>query len=257
MMGLVGTYDQGLHYIWDQNRQQISRQKQQKQYLSAAAAAAPAGPEEDSDEDCAVVSGPDSPVSEPADSALVQADSPLGQVLFRGRSIGASSIDSRDSSGHSTDIAVDIAASLSAAEEGIMHGAACNGDDREDDRLAEVWHRPKVIMWLGSSIGNCNREQAVSFLQQVKEKAMSKGRWHKSAYLLCLCCSLACMVRGCITAWTAAVISSVLLSRFGASPCHVCQTLPLQIGSMGMQHQQAAAAAAAHCDTLPFYICFR
>jgi hypothetical protein len=35
---------------------------------------------------------------------------------------------------------------------------------------------PKVILWLGSSIGNCDRQAAVEFLQQVRENAMQTGK---------------------------------------------------------------------------------
>jgi hypothetical protein len=60
----------------------------------------------------------------------------------------------------------------------------------------------KVIMWLGSSIGNSTRAEGAAFLFQLKEAAMQPGasmHGYLSAHMLCLHCTVRCDGVPCAT----------------------------------------------------------
>lgn len=165
----MGTYDKGLQHIQDQQAQHSSgRQTQPKLGLrkhaaAAAAAASPSGPED---------SGSDSPAED--------AGSPgLEEVLFRNGSVGVSSASSGGSPEGSTDAAVTVTPVAAGTGAGACAGKG--GQSCQEGQLtlqgvdACMWSRPKVVLWLGSSIGNCDRDQAAEFLRQVKDKTLNTG----------------------------------------------------------------------------------
>lgn len=83
----------------------------------------------------------------------------------------------RSSSSRSSDLAIDIAEPFAGEDDvSAQAGDSSSSSDERQRGFGGMWGRPKVIMWLGSSIGNCDREQADEFLQQVRQKAMNKGR---------------------------------------------------------------------------------
>lgn len=131
MVGLVGTYDEGLEYIWQQEQQQQTSAR----------------------------SGPGSSYTL-GGLASSDSDTLTDQQV---RSSGSSECDLEDSG--SVDAAINFVDSSSSPvkEAGSVRLQLGTGG------------APKVILWLGSSIGNCHREEAVAFLQQVKEKAMRPG----------------------------------------------------------------------------------
>lgn len=69
--------------------------------------------------------------------------------------------------------------------------AAAAADARVCTAQLPIHDAPLVIMWLGSSIGNNNRQEAEEFLRQVKNKAMRPGEW-------CCCLLLSCVFILCI-----------------------------------------------------------
>jgi hypothetical protein len=159
-MGIVGTYDQGLDYI-----SKLSQQQQQQQQHVQRYAASPAGPE---DEEVSA-SGADSPTS--------TAICPLRQLS--NASTGADSCSSgsnSNSNSTTTDAAIEISMGsfLAKSEVGVTSAAAGEADCAQEPQLP-MGDAPRVILWLGSSIGNCSREAAAVFLRQVQEKAMRPG----------------------------------------------------------------------------------
>jgi hypothetical protein len=173
-MGLVGTYDEGLQHIQDQLTQHSSASQAQPRRgvrkpnthaaAAAAAAASPAGPEESDPEDTPTDSpGLGSPAS--------------GEVLFRCGSLGVSSTSSGGRPEGSTDAAVAITPAAADTDAADACASSKAGLWRQQGGGVDVnmWSRSKVVMWLGSSIGNCDRHQAAQFLRQVKDKALNPG----------------------------------------------------------------------------------
>lgn len=166
LVGLVGTYGEGLQHIQDQQAQHSSGRPTQpklglrKHAAAAAATASPSGPED---------SGSDSPADDPGSAVL--------QVLFRGGSVGVSSASSGGSPEGSTDAAVAVTPVAAGTGAGACAGngglSRQQGGFKQSD--ACMWSRPKVVLYLGSSIGNCNRDQAAQFLAEVKDKALNPG----------------------------------------------------------------------------------
>lgn len=162
LVGLVGTYHQGLDYIAELQHQKLAVQ----QY-----SAAPAGPEGDGgDEGEGSGSG--------TDGSSTSTCCPLR--LLSGVSMGSESC-ARSNSSISTDVAIEITPGdpnpAGYAEKGGLTaaGAAACGDGDSQQLQLPVGGAPRVVLWLGSSIGNCSREQAAVFLRQVQEKALRTG----------------------------------------------------------------------------------
>lgn len=160
LIGLVGTYDQGLDYLAQQDQlahaqTAMHTQQQQPQQKQAAAvklfAAAPAGPEEEENDDTD---------SQPAAAASLVSSSTTGMTTYSAETRTASETSLGNSNGTS-----DISSNSSSAPTSPVRLVVDAGTNCA----------PRVIMWLGSSIGNSDRQQAVSFLQQVKSKAMRPG----------------------------------------------------------------------------------
>jgi hypothetical protein len=160
----VGTYDQGLQFIRDQQGPPVtlSQPTVVQQHF-----AAPVGDEDYSSDD-ELASGLGS-ASTPGPDC-----SNLAQVLLRDSSMGASS--NRSNSSRSSELAINIVEPYSGDADHPAQERDSSSNDRTQQGYGALWAGPKVILWLGSSIGNCNREQAVKFLQQVRQKAMRAGR---------------------------------------------------------------------------------
>ena len=163
-MGIVGTYDQGLDYISKLSQQQ--QQQQQQQHVQRYAAS-PAGPE---DEEVSA-SGADSPTS--------TAVCPLKQLSNASTGADSGSSGSNGSNGSNsttTDAAIEISMGnfLAKSAAGVTSADAAVADCGQEPQLP-MGDAPRVILWLGSSIGNCSREAAAVFLRQVQEKAMRPG----------------------------------------------------------------------------------
>lgn len=189
-MGLLGTYEQGLQYLRQQQQQQQVEEQQEEQTAAAAALGRPAW------HPFAKTKGaPDVLVRDASGSGFSSQASGFTEVLIRGASLGSSS----QSSG-SGDLVLGCGAAaadaeMEVAEEGLGNSVVfskggCNSTATNIDSHCGTVHShvlgpepqvlplggvPKVILWLGSSIGNCDRQQAVEFLQQVRESAMQSG----------------------------------------------------------------------------------
>jgi uncharacterized SAM-dependent methyltransferase len=61
-----------------------------------------------------------------------------------------------------------------------MNGASSassgsSGSSSSSSTSSSIGGGSKVIMWLGSSVGNCGREEAGAFLRQIQQQAMGPG----------------------------------------------------------------------------------
>jgi hypothetical protein len=217
LVGLVGTYQEGLTYL--------QQQQQQQQQEAAAGGKGIVSPCDSCDSIC---TGSDEPVSLqlPAMHNLLlletTSDADASAVPEASSSISSSGINlqaadarpglchhgSGSSSMSSSDWCVDISSTTAAAasaaaaragEELYLTPAAAAAaalcptaaPEHLDKRpaAAAITSREaiagKVIMWLGSSIGNSTRGEAAAFLCHLKEAAMQPGRQWQLETVVC------------------------------------------------------------------------